>query len=1073
VLGVWVLVFGAPNAAAAALPTATIDPNPTAGYTTAQVSGEIDPGEKDVSAYAEYRVVGSGSGWGELYVEDIAANAGPTPVSAEITGLVPGTEYEVRLDAYVGSEGALYLSPEPNPVLTTKTVAAPAVSIEPVGAVTATSAHLSGHVNPNAPEPAPTSAEVETAFAVAWHFECTPACPGLSGGTVAADDSGHLVEADATGLLPGTDYEAILIGESAGGEVATEPISFTTLPVAPTVTDSFTARVGSTEAVLAGGIVPGGAPTTYHFEYGPTPAYGQSTAESSSIGADNESHEVSATLGSLAPGATYHWRVVATNGVASTPGPDHAFTTYPATAPAGGLPDGRAYEQVTPVDKYGTNAEGAPHLVRAAIDGGSISFIEQGAFPGAEGAQDFGTYLASRGAEGWTTQGLLPPPTTGVEGRVVGQSEDLKYAYVTNVVPGSAPLSSTTSFYQRDNSTRRLTLIGPTKGYPPKIVAISANDSKLLFECEAQLTPGAIEGGRNLYLWDQATGTLHLAGVLNAEGLEGEAPPAGAVAGPYAWAVQKNPTKTGGTANGYYSTNALFANGEGVYFTALGSGKLYLRLHPTAPQSELDDEGECTEAQAACTVEVSASQATTPDPLGEKPAAFYTASSEDSPVVFFGSQGKLTDDATTGPQDKGNDLYRYEVEAGTLTDLTPDANPSDPNGAEVQGVLGASADGSRLYFVANGVLGDGAGNGATRGNCAVLPNPGVQYECNLYLWEADGGIKFIERLSAELTPGKEFSDQANWAPSALSLPFFEQRQARVSSDGKTLVFRSQRQLTAYENKGVPEFYRYHVRSGLHCLTCVPAGSAPVAAPTLFSINAFNQPVGVVRTGLTRNLSGDGGRFFFETGDKLVAADTNGDLACPDAQVSNTGQLVPRCQDVYEWEAPGTGTCTASSSSYASSSDGCLYLISTGTSTEPSFFGGADGKGEDAFFYTSQRLVGQDKDELFDIYDARVGGGLAGQNPAPPNPCLERASCQGPSTAAPPSQAAGTAGFSEAQEPPPLKCRKGFKKARRHGKQVCIKKPSHHKGKSKHRKKPHHKNKAPHHKQSHQKHGGSK
>ena len=37
-----------------------------------------------------------------------------------------------------------------------------------------------------------------------------------------------------------------------------------------------------------------------------------------------------------------------------------------------------------------------------------------------------------------------------------------------------------------------------------------------------------------------------------------------------------------------------------------------------------------------------------------------------------------------------------------LTDLTPDSG--DANGAEVQGVLGASEDGSHVYFVANGDL---------------------------------------------------------------------------------------------------------------------------------------------------------------------------------------------------------------------------------------------------------------------------------------------------------------------------------------------------------------------------------
>ena len=60
----------------------------------------------------------------------------------------------------------------------------------------------------------------------------------------------------------------------------------------------------------------------------------------------------------------------------------------------------------------------------------------------------------------------------------------------------------------------------------------------------------------------------------------------------------------------------------------------------------------------------------------------------------------------------GNDLYRYRPEGEELEDLTP---LPGGNGAEVKGVLGASGDGKRVYFVANGDL-DGAGE-AQAGDC--------------------------------------------------------------------------------------------------------------------------------------------------------------------------------------------------------------------------------------------------------------------------------------------------------------------------------------------------------------------
>ncbi len=58
-----------------------------------------------------------------------------------------------------------------------------------------------------------------------------------------------------------------------------------------------------------------------------------------------------------------------------------------------------------------------------------------------------------------------------------------------------------------------------------------------------------------------------------------------------------------------------------------------------------------------------------------------------------------------------------------LTDLTPAAGGE---AAGVQGVVvGASEDGSYVYFVANGVLGDGGARGATPGDCEVNRRKGA------------------------------------------------------------------------------------------------------------------------------------------------------------------------------------------------------------------------------------------------------------------------------------------------------------------------------------------------------------
>ena len=80
--------------------------------------------------------------------------------------------------------------------------------------------------------------------------------------------------------------------------------------------------------------------------------------------------------------------------------------------------------------------------------------------------------------------------------------------------------------------------------------------------------------------------------------------------------------------------------------------------------------------------------------------------------------------------------------------------------------------------------------------------------------------------------------------------------------------------------------------------------------------------------------------------------------------------------------------------------GQINLISSGKAEIPSPFSDASANGSDVYFTTRQSLVGIDTDENVDVYDARVGGGLAAQNPpAGPFPCLGQ-ECRGEAAAVP-------------------------------------------------------------------------
>jgi hypothetical protein len=276
----------------------------------------------------------------------------------------------------------------------------------------------------------------------------------------------------------------------------------------------------------------------------------------------------------------------------------------------------------------------------------------------------------------------------------------------------------------------------------------------------------------------------------------------------------------------------------------------------------------------------------------------------------------------------------------------------------------------------------------------------------------------------------------NWVQTLSGLTGAEldaQKAARVSANGRTLLFRSKRSLTDYDSEGQPELYRFDaVHSRTLCVSCSPTGVAPRGPATLGTIDPPVGGAGLPALTLSRNLSVDGQRVFFETQDKLVSADTNGDESCAPWGSRNQETFIRTCQDVYEWEANETGSCESEAQN-----GGCLYLISTGKGKEPAFFSDASESGDDVFIFTANRLVAQDKDELIDVYDVKVGGGLAYQNELEAKSC-ENEACKGLPGAPPAVQSPGSSSFSGP----------GNQKPARHHKKKHHKKKKHKKKHSK-------------------------
>jgi sugar lactone lactonase YvrE len=905
---------------------------------------------------------------------------------------------------------------------------APDALTDPPSAVKQTSATLNGTVSAAAGPPA--SCEFQYATEASFKAEgfkgastvpCSPAGP-FTGNTP------EVVKADISGLSGETNYVFRLRAFNENGPDFGEALSLSTIGKAK-IKASFIAKVSLDSATVEGAINPNGGPnaaveTTYFVEYVSGKDFDESgyanatklPAGGQGIGSGTNDVKVAQQLSGLSPGTTYHSRIVAENEAAPVEGPDMIITTFLEVV--SGLPDGRAYEQATPVDKGGASAQGVIDFVKAASGGGGIAFFSNGGIPGGEGAQQFPPYLSSRAADGsgWSTQGVLPPASNGSSALLRGYSEDLSQAYAVQSKFPDEPQT----FYQRDSASHALRAIASdVKSFQTfnSYAGESADGSKVLVELVyGQAAPAGAVEGQNAFVWEKSTGTLSLVGVLNG----GQAPAQGSSAG----------SVVSGGSNYTSYEHPISADGSRAFFSSIGTRQVYVRLNPSQPQSPLEGK-KCADAELACTVQISASKRTTAPLKDEKPSTLWFATPDGS-EAFFTSPGKLTDNATTGPTGGGSDLYRYDVASGGLSDLTPDS--TDPNGAEVQGVLGISKDGSNIYFVANGVLASNQGadgSQATLGDCAnesVFPgfNEYTEGDCNLYHWH-DGTITYVARQHAT---GPSFGTDAwNWVRKASI--YQGEKTAWVSTDGQTLLFQAQEKLTSYDNQGLAEFYRYSAEDGaLRCVTCNPTGAAPVASATPRSIkvalSSGIRPAAVQ----TRSMSADGKRFFFETPDKLVASDTNGDGGCPFEINAGAALRTPSCQDVYEWEAKGTGSCHSEDQN-----GGCLYLISSGTSPTPSYFADAGANGDDAFFFTLQSLVGQDKDEIVDIYDARVGGGIASQNPpSKPEPCPGETSCRGPVPTPPATQSPATPHFVGP------------------GNQ----KPSHHKRKKRHHKKKHHK-----------------
>jgi hypothetical protein len=280
----------------AELPAVTIDPVAGGTFTTAHVSGTFevddpahtangDPAHDCCLASWDADISTDGGKTWEFYRYAKArkistANPNVWNLEADFTGLQPNSTYSFRLKSYY--EGGVSLEEaeargemafSPVETITTEPLFAPTATINPVTGVTATTAHLSGTVDPHAPA-GPLSDLGKQAFATHWELVCAPDCKdrfgNVIGGIVQGEEGPKLVAADVEGLDPNTHYEVSLVVHSEGGE-ETVVETFNTPRIKPTVKSAAGASDGEGGYTLQGVVDPNNSEVIKcEFKWGPT-----------------------------------------------------------------------------------------------------------------------------------------------------------------------------------------------------------------------------------------------------------------------------------------------------------------------------------------------------------------------------------------------------------------------------------------------------------------------------------------------------------------------------------------------------------------------------------------------------------------------------------------------------------------------------------------------------------------------------------------------------------------------------------------------------------------------------------
>lgn len=562
----------------------------------------------------------------------------------------------------------------------------------------------------------------------------------------------------------------------------------------PEVTATWVTTVAATSANLRAEVNPEGLSSTYRFEFVTEAAFQASGFNGSlkapvggeaAIGSGSASVAVVQHIGALKANSAYRYRILAKNGSGTATGPARLLRTD-EVGPVFSLPDARGWELISPVDKNGGEIQG----FGGNFGGGVLQAAADGLAVTYTSASSFGTTAGAPPASQYLSRRSPSAWSTenvslATESGAYGDHPDgVPYQLFSGDLAGALILDG-----------RRCEQAEPCPRSYSRRENTTATVSAIPLQEPDLFLAGSTPDLAHLVFSTCAALTPDAIEVPGPEGCDPAATNLYQRSGQSLKLLNLLAGEVSGTPGASLAAQgrAISTTGSRVYFTQ--AGDLYLR-------------------DGAQTLPVDAG-------VGGG-GQFQTASLEGS-VAFFTREGHL---------------YRYTVASETATDLTP--------GGEVMGVLGASDDGTHVYYLTSG---------------------------GLFLWQ--GGAT---------TPVAAQADASNYPP--------DSGAARISADGRQLAFIASAELIpSYDNAAQPEVYLYDAPTAtLTCASCNPSGERPLGPASIPGASPNGTGPLAIHTYKPRALSANARRLFFDSFDALVPQDTNDD------------------RDVYQWEVQGQGGC---------------------------------------------------------------------------------------------------------------------------------------------------------------------